>query len=451
MKKLFLLVLALAGLNSCQNDDATTADSSFSLKATGASYDDQCTKPRVVVSGDITSNTTWTSDKVWVIRGVVRVKNNATLTINAGTYIIADSSLATGANGVLVITRDGLINAVGTAAAPIVFSSWKLVDCNATTVAAPGDFGGVVLLGAANVNTGLNTNIIEGLGDQPTVADFYYGGATDTDTSGTMKFVRIEYAGRKLPTDGDNGVEINGLTFGGVGSGTTIDNIQVSWGLDDGYEWFGGTVNASHLVAFSNDDDSFDFDWGFKGTINKAISIANKNSTHSLSGTSADSNGIELDNNATGTTTAIITKPIITDLSIIGFKASADAVALENGIHVRRLGQISLSRAVSTGYGAGSGTTAAGLRWDVDPTLSTKSVMSVHGFTNIVLQVTGGTYTNFQLLGSSPVTSVGGPAPTFDPSTTYQPFYNEPNFSLAGGSTGAFANEANWTATWTQF
>lgn len=454
MKKLFLLALAFAGMTSCQNDDATTTDSSFALRTSGADYAAAALLPVQTVSGDITTATTWTADKVWEIDGVVRVKG-ALLTIQPGTYIKAKPAANNVATGVLVITKTGSISALGTAAAPIVFTSYRLLDNNANTAPVPGDFGGVVLLGNAQVNTGVETNVIEGLGDQANSSDFYFGSISDANNAhnaGTLQYARIEYAGRKLPTVGDNGVEINGLTFGGVGSGTTINHIQVSWGLDDAFEFFGGTVNATHLVSFSNDDDSFDFDWGYKGTITKAISIANKNSTHSTSSSAPDSNGIELDNNATGTAgtpATLITRPVITDLSIVGFKSATDAALLENGIHVRRLGQIGLTRATVTGYGAG---TNAGLRWDVDPTLSSKSALSVHGFNNVVLPVPPTPYTTFQLLGAAtPITSTAASAPTWGTSSTYQPFYNEPNFNLSSGNTGAFANEVNWTATWTIF
>ncbi|MFL9844857.1 hypothetical protein [Flavobacterium rhizosphaerae] len=441
MKKLFLSLLAVAGLYSCQNDDAALASSSFDMQATGADYNDQCTKPRVVVSGNITTNTTWTNDTVWVISGVVRVKNNATLTINAGTYIVEDNTVTTGANGVLVITREGFIDANGEVDAPVVFTSSALLDCDAATVAAPGDFGGVVLLGAAPVNTGLTTNIIEGLNDQPTPSDFYYGGSSTTDDSGSMSYVRIEYAGRILG-DPEAGNEINGLTFGGVGSSTNIDHVQVSWGLDDAFEFFGGTVNASHLVAFSNDDDSFDFDNGYVGSITKAIAVANENSTHSTSSGSPDSNGIELDNNATGTSTTVITRPVIRQMSIVGFKNATDASALENGIHVRRLGQINIAQSTVTGY-------TNGIRYDVNPTLSAKSSLSIHGFTNYAFASTG-TYSQFQLIGAGSTQSTAASAPTWGTSP-FQPFYNEPSFSLLSGNTGAFATEANWTASWTQF
>ncbi|WP_428229447.1 hypothetical protein [Flavobacterium sp.] len=305
MKNFFLFAMVALLVSSCQNDDSS-ADSSFSMKASGADYTGY---PATVqtVSGAITTNTTWTSDKVWEIDGVITVKNGAKLTIQAGTYIKAKALAPGVATGVLVITKSGQIDAQGTAAAPVVFTSYNLLDGNANTVAAPGDFGGVVLLGDAEVNNGLTTNIVEGLDDQANFAEFYYGGTNNAHNAGALNYVRIEYAGRILDTD----IEINGLTLGGVGSGTTIDHVQVSYGRDDSFEFFGGTVNASHLVSFAPDDDNFDFDLGYTGTITKAIAIADSNSTHSLSGGNPDSNGIELDNNAGGTITTLITRPVI--------------------------------------------------------------------------------------------------------------------------------------------
>ncbi|MEL1255217.1 hypothetical protein AAEO57_15620 [Flavobacterium sp. DGU38] len=434
MKKVFLLAIAIMFFNSCQNDDAVS-DSSFAMKSSSADYSGY---PGTVqtVSGDITTNTTWTSNKVWEIDGVVRVKSGATLTIEAGTFIKAKPLAAGVATGVLVITKAGKIDAQGTTNAPVVFTSYNLLDGNANTVAAPGDFGGVVLLGDAQVNTGSTTNIIEGLGDQPNVSDFYYGGSNNAHDGGDINYVRIEFAGRIL--NADTGVEINGLTFGGVGSGTVVDHVQVSYGRDDSFEFFGGTVNASHLVSFAADDDNFDFDWGYTGSITKAIAIADKNSTHSLSGGSPDSNGIELDNNATGTTgtpATLITRPVISQLSIIGNSSSTDAALYENAIHVRRLGQISLNNVTVTGY-------VTGIRWD-SPSLSsnsTWSALSIHGFTNPVLPT--GT-----ALGLGNVTSTVNPATAW---SLTQPFFNNGALDFTG-ATGAFKTEANWTNTWTKF
>lgn len=417
-------------VSSCQNDESS-ADSSFSMKASGADYTGY---PATVqtVSGAITTNTTWTNDRVWEIDGVITVKNGAKLTIQAGTYIKA-KPLADGiATGVLVITKTGQIDAQGTAAAPIVFTSYKLLDGNANTAAAPGDFGGVVLLGDAEVNTGSVTNIVEGLDDQPNFTEFYYGGSNNAHNAGALHYVRIEFAGRILDTD----VEINGLTLAGVGNGTTIDHIQVSYGKDDSFEFFGGKVNASYLVSFAPDDDNFDFDFGYTGTITKAIAIADSNSTHSLSGGSPDSNGIELDNNATGTATTLITRPVISQLSIIGVSSSTVAALYENAIHVRRAGNISLTDATVTGY-------KTGIRWD-SPSLPGGSAwtrVSIHGFDNPLLPA--GT-----LLGG-----IGNATSTVNPATSWslsQPFFNNGALNFTG-ATGAFRTEANWTNSWTKF
>jgi len=342
--------------------------------------------------------------------------------------------LASGvAQGVLVITKTGKIDAQGTLASPVIFTSYKLLDGDAATTATAGDFGGVIILGDAQVNTGSTTNVIEGLGDQPTVSDFYYGGSNNAHNGGALNYVRIEFAGRILDSEG--GVEINGLTLGGVGSGTVIDHVQVTYGLDDSFEFFGGTVNAGHLVSFAPEDDNFDFDLGYTGTITKAIAIADSGSNHSLSGTSPDSNGIELDNNSTGTATTVITRPVISQLSIVGVSSATVANLYENAIHVRRLGQISLTNVTVTGYNRG-------INWESPslPSASTWSALSIHGFVNPVLPTTTS-------LGFGNTTSTVNPATSWALS---QPFFNNGTLNFTG-ATGAFKTEANWTNTWTKF
>lgn len=431
MKNFFLFAIVALLVSSCQNDDSS-ADSSFSMKAAGADYSGY---PATVqtVSGDITTNTTWTSDKVWEINGVVRVKSGATLTIQAGTFIKAKPLAVGVATGVLVITKTGKINAQGTLAAPVIFTSYNLLDGNATTKAAPGDFGGVVVLGDGPVNNGSVTNVIEGLGDQPTVSDFYYGGTNNVHNGGTITYVRIEFAGRIL--DEAKGIEINGLTLGAVGSNTIVNHVQVSYGRDDSFEFFGGTVNATHLVSFASDDDNFDFDLGYTGTITKAIALADSNSTHSLSSGSPDSNGIELDNNPTGTAATPTTRPVISQMSIIGVSSTTVADLYENAIHVRRLGQINLTNVTVTGYNKG-------INWESPslPANSTWSLLSIHGFDNPVLPV-----------GTS--LGIGSTTSTVNPATSWsltQPFFNNGTLNFTG-ATGAFKTEANWTNTWTKF
>lgn len=444
MKKLSLLVMAVVGLYSCQNDDAT-ADSSFEMKAVAADYTAASLLPKTVVSTDITTNTTWDNDHVWVIQGVVAV-TGGTLTIEPGTFIIADSSVS-GTTGVLVVSKGGRINAVGLnpdgSCNPIVFTSYNLLDNNDATTALPGDFGGVVLLGEATVNTGLATNVIEGLNLETPAADFQYGGSSDGDDSGVMSYVRIEFAGRVIG-DPEAGNEINGLTLGGVGSGTTLDHIQVSYGRDDAFEFFGGTVNATHLIAFAQDDDAFDFDFGYTGYIDRALALANKNATHSQSGTSPDSNGIELDNNAGSTNSLPFTQPTVQHLSIVGVQNCTDSALYENGIHVRRSGRLTLLNSTVTGYGAGSN---RGIR--IDATGFSSIADSFFDDVEVVAcstpAITAG------ILG---VTASTGAPSAFG---TTQPFYvvgtcGTLNFATSSRTSGAFAdNSGDWTSCWAKF
>ncbi|WP_083598172.1 MULTISPECIES: hypothetical protein [unclassified Flavobacterium] len=434
MKNIFLLVIAALIMTSCQNDDSS--DASFSIKTASADYSGY---PAVVqtVSGDITTNTTWTSDKVWEINGVLRVKSGATLTIQAGTFIKAKPLASGVAQGVLVITKTGKINAQGTINSPIIFTSYNLLDGNASTTAVPGDFGGVIVLGDDQTNTGSTTDIVEGLGDQPNVSDFYYGGANAAHNGGTITYVRIEFAGRIL--DWTNGVEINGLTFGGVGASTTVNHVQVSYSLDDSFEFFGGRVNASHLVSFAPQDDNFDFDLGYTGTITKAIALADINSLHAYNGTAPnlvpDSNGIELDNNAIGRSTTLITRPVISQMSIIGVSNPTSANLYEKGIHVRRLGQINFRDVTVTGYNHG-------IVWE-SPSVSSASLwsaVSIHGYVNPVLPTT-------TVLGFGNVSSTVNPGHKW---SLTQPFFNDGPLDFTG-ATGAFKTEALWTNNWTKF
>jgi len=428
MKNFFLFAIATLLMSSCQSDD--TADASFSIKATGADYSGYPATVQMV-SGDITTNTTWTNDRVWEINGIVRVKSGATLTIQAGTFIKGKSIAVGSIRGALVITKTGKIDAQGTLDAPIIFTSYNLLDGNAATTAYPGDFGGIVILGDAETNNGSTNNIAEGFEAYPNVSDFYYGGNNNAHNAGVINYVRIEFGGYLL----DINYGVSSLTFAGVGSNTIVDHVQASYSHDDSFEFVGGTVKAGHLVSFGPNDDNFDFNLGYRGTITKAIAIADSNSYHSLSGGNPDSNGIELDNNFTGTSTILITRPVISQMSIIGVSSTTVADLYENAIHVRRLGQISLANVTVTGYNRG-------INWE-SPSLSsnsTWSALSIHGFDNPVLPV--GTIIGF-----------GSSLSTVNPAIKWgltQPFFNDGTLDL-NGATGAFKTEANWTNDWTKF
>lgn len=345
MRKLTLIAVTALSLTACQHETLADSTTPFEMQSASAEYVTASALPVTAVSGDITTDTTWSG--VVELDGIVSVKGGATLTIQPGTFIKAKPNSTNTPTGVLVITKTGKINATGTATQPIIFTSYRLLDGNETTTAAPGDFGGVVMLGDATTNKPATTEI-EGL----TGADYQYGGTNDSHNGGTLKYVRIEFGGFDLLAP-NSGNEINGLTLGGVGNGTTLDHIQVSYGKDDSFEFFGGTVNASNLVSFAPDDDNFDFDFGYSGTITCALALADYNSTHSQSGGSPDSNGIELDNDGTGSSASPFTHPVINNLTIVGANSALNGALYENAVHVRRNGKLTLNDAVVTGYPVG--------------------------------------------------------------------------------------------------
>lgn len=233
----------------------------------------------VTVTGTITSNTTWTNNNTYLLSGVVYVDSLVTLTIQPGTVIRGASG-----NSSLLVERGGKLIAEGTPCNPIVFTTNAAAGSR-----APGQWGGVLLLGRARHNLGTNI-LIEGL--DPANIENYHGGTVDNDNSGSLKYVRIEYGGFIFSANN----EINGLTLGSVGSGTTIEHVQVSFTNDDAFEWFGGSANAKYLVAYRNVDDDFDTDNGFSGTVQYALSIKDP----ALSDVS-QSEGFESDNDNPGT------------------------------------------------------------------------------------------------------------------------------------------------------
>jgi hypothetical protein len=239
------------------NFDPQNADYSGRTSAVGVTP--ATFKPVVVISADITANTTWSANNVYELNGTIFVRNNATLTIPAGTLI--KSNVAASA---LIVTRGAKLNAIGTATSPIVFTSK-----NAAGSRNRGDWGGIVLLGKGRYNINNGVNFIEGISQ--TVETQFGGGLnpTNDDSSGTLKYVRIEYGGYVFSPNN----ELNGLTMGACGSGTTIDYVQVSYSNDDSFEWFGGSVDCKHLVALAGLDDDFDTDNGYNGRIQFGLSM----------------------------------------------------------------------------------------------------------------------------------------------------------------------------------
>jgi len=298
----------------------------------------------VEVTGDIKVNTTWSADKIYLLKGFVYVTDDATLTIQPGTIIKGDKI----SKGSLIITRGSKISAIGTATNPIVFTS------NFPTGSrTQGDWGGIIILGKAPVNQTGGEVVIEG-GLLPTgggLASKYttYGGTNAADNSGTMKYVRIEYAGVPFVTNN----EINSLTMGGVGSGTTIEYIQVYRAGDDAFEWFGGTVNAKYLLAIGTWDDDFDTDFGYVGKVQFALAQRVKEIAD-VSG----SNGFESDNDATGTSGTPKTAPIFSNVTIIGplsssLSSSNNNANFQHAAQIRRNSALSLFNSVLGNYTEG--------------------------------------------------------------------------------------------------
>jgi hypothetical protein len=215
---------------------------------------------QVIISdvGSGTGTTTWTSDNVYILDGFVFVNDGDVLTIESGTVIKGGAGSGADASA-LVIARGGQIQANGTAEAPIIFTFEADALDGSTPFNARGQWGGVIILGNASLNSTPGETQIEGIPD--TEPRGLYGGTNDEDNSGSMTYVSIRHGG----TDIGAGNEINGLTLGGVGAGTTLDYIEVFSNADDGVEFFGGTASIKHVLTAFCGDDSFDYDEGWRG------------------------------------------------------------------------------------------------------------------------------------------------------------------------------------------
>lgn len=230
----------------------------------------------------------------YTLRGFVYVGNGATLTFAPGSLIVAATDVKTA----LIIEQGGKLIADGTVDNPIVFTSSKAAGQRTNS-----DWGGISICGYAPTNRPLSPPpITEGGSNRP------YGGTNPTDNSGVLRYVRIEFAG----ITAENNSELNGLTLYGVGAGTIIDYVQAAYCGDDGFEFFGGTVNAKHLFSLGTGDDDFDFDFGYSGRIQYAVSLRDKFSDDDAA------NGIECDNDATGTSATPTTRPILSNFTLIG-------------------------------------------------------------------------------------------------------------------------------------
>ena len=237
----------------------------------------------VIKTGQITSDETWTSDKVYQLSGRVAVTNGATLTIEPGTVIKAEAGQEANSSA-LIIARGSMINAVGTPTEPIIFTSVAdeimpgMIQSPNLNGTFSGLWGGVIILGDAPISVEGDATETQIEGIPPSDPNGLYGGNNPADNSGNFQYVSIRHGGTLI---GD-GNEINGLTLGGVGNQTTISHVEVVANVDDGVEWFGGTVNSSNLLVWFQGDDAFDIDYAYSGTVDNIIYIGNANSDHAL-------------------------------------------------------------------------------------------------------------------------------------------------------------------------
>lgn len=293
----------------------------------------------LIIKGKITSDRTLKAGNDYTLEGIVYVTNGATLTVEPGVTVKASS----GKLSALVVTREGKIHAAGTSTKPIVFTSGSATPKS-------GDWGGIVLLGKAPINGEFNgkvgENEIEG-GVNDAEGNGLYGGTDPNHSSGVMQYVRIEYAGYAQYTD----KELNSLTMGGVGAGTKIDHIQVTYANDDAFEWFGGTVNCSHLIAYKTLDDDFDSDNGYSGKVQFGIVMRDPKRADA-----SNVESFESDNDGNGTDKKPQTSAIFSNITSVGPLATPTTVIEKYylaGAQIRRNSSISIHNSIFVGWNTG--------------------------------------------------------------------------------------------------
>lgn len=288
MKKTLTLVAAASALtlsfSSCWKKGCTdpiALNYSESAKKEDGSCVYAPAENEVVVTENVTANTTWTADKIWILGSRIAVTSGVTLTIEPGTIIKGQAG--TGANATaLIIARGAKINAVGTAAAPIIFTSIA-DEIQPGQIASPnldptlsGLWGGLMIMGNAPISADAASVQIEGI--PASDPNGLYGGSDAADNSGVVKFISIRHGGANI----GEGNEINGLTLGGVGNGTVIENVEVVANQDDGIEFFGGTVNVTNALVWNAGDDAIDTDQAWAGTLNNFIVVCGNQTDHAL-------------------------------------------------------------------------------------------------------------------------------------------------------------------------
>lgn len=294
MKHLKFIALCFLGasvvLTSCKKDDENNDVVTPPVETPGT----------VVVTSNITSNTTWTAGTVYQLAGRITVTAGVTLTIEPGTIIKGEAG--TGANATaLLVARGGKLNANGTATSPIIFTSVAdeidYADMAAGNFASPnleasvnGLWGGVIVLGKAPISASNDVGDVSEVqieGIPTSDPNGLYGGSDAADNSGTIRYISIRHGGANIGA----GNEINGLTLGGVGNGTIIENVEIVGNQDDGIEWFGGSVNVSNAVVFNCGDDGIDTDQAWSGSLSNVVVIGAIGHSFELDGPEGSATG----------------------------------------------------------------------------------------------------------------------------------------------------------------
>lgn len=292
------------------------------------------------LSGMITESTTLKADVKYLLKGKVYVKNNAVLTIPAGVTVEAEKFENPAEKSALVISKGSRLMINGTADLPVVFTS-------ASPGKAAGDWIGIVVLGRAPTNL-TNAHLI---GLDQSNADHEFGSTIADDNSGSIKYLRLEYAGGLNPAqEAEWEVDMaSGLSLMGVGSGTVLEHVMVSNSRDDGFQFVGGNVNGNYLISYNNGDDDFDFDRGYTGKLQFLIGYKT-----GLSNLVLRANGMESLNDIDASALLPYTRPIISNMTILGpTTISNDLSNLSQGIYIRKNTRFLVRNSIIAGYTSG--------------------------------------------------------------------------------------------------
>ena len=408
--------------------------------------------PVVEVTTDITTFASWTNDNIYLIKGTIYVKG--ILIISPGTVIRGDKAT----KGTLVITRTGQINAnsVLDKDPAIVFTSSEPPGSR-----APGDWGGIIICGEAPINA-TGTTVVSAVNNASN--DAQYGGTNAGDVSGSMQKVRIEYAGATLT----GGARVGGLTLAGVGTGTTLRNIQVTNCAGDGFDFRGGTVNLNQILSHRNADDDFDLTQGYSGQVQFAVGMRDNANVNGVAG----ANGIEADNDATGSSATPYTSATFSNLLLVGPQVTTSTVVdadFENGIRLGGNARVGIYNAVVMGYPNGLNIDGAGTQGAADASAFDINTLYIAGCTNDLVASGSWDINGFvgpvakgnEIFVENDSIKLVNPFnldfPDFRP-TESSPLVGAASFAAPAlasffvtSYTGAFSRSINWTLCWTNF